>query len=299
MKKFLYSFMVISTLTILLTGCCTSHDWQEATCTQPMTCSKCGKTEGETLEHTWQEATCAQPKTCSVCGATEGTTLPHTWQDATCTQPKTCSVCGATEGNPIEHTPSEWVVDTPATCIAEGSQHSVCAVCGNTITQTIKKLDHKPGEWQITKAATAMEKGEKQQLCTFCGTVLGTDSYELSAVEKKNAYKNMCQSYTYKEIARNPDSYKGNYAALTGEIIQSMEDGDSYTLRVSITKGEYGFYTDPILVTYTKKDASESRLLEDDIVTLYGQLAGTYTYKTVLGNELTIPLLKAEYIDIH
>ncbi|MCM1047208.1 MAG: hypothetical protein NC433_02135 [Clostridiales bacterium] len=49
------------------------HEWAEATCTEPKTCSKCGETEGQALGHTWMEATFAAPKTCSVCGETEGT----------------------------------------------------------------------------------------------------------------------------------------------------------------------------------------------------------------------------------
>ncbi|MCM1267477.1 MAG: hypothetical protein NC302_06190 [Bacteroidales bacterium] len=49
------------------------HEWADATCTAPKTCSKCGATEGEALGHTWVDATFAAPKTCSVCGETEGT----------------------------------------------------------------------------------------------------------------------------------------------------------------------------------------------------------------------------------
>lgn len=36
---------------VLLTGCCLRHDWQEATCTAPKTCSVCGATEGELAGH--------------------------------------------------------------------------------------------------------------------------------------------------------------------------------------------------------------------------------------------------------
>ena len=54
------------------------------------------------LGHNWQEATCTQPKACSRCGTTEGTALGHSWQDATYTEPKTCARCGATEGEPLE-----------------------------------------------------------------------------------------------------------------------------------------------------------------------------------------------------
>lgn len=56
-----------------------THQWIEATCTEPRTCGKCGETEGEALGHQWLAATCTAPQTCSVCGMTEGTALGHQW----------------------------------------------------------------------------------------------------------------------------------------------------------------------------------------------------------------------------
>ena len=82
-------------------GC--DHEWIEADCENPETCSKCGETLGEALGHSWNEADCENAKTCSVCGATEGDALGHDWADADCQNPKTCTVCGATEGEKGDH----------------------------------------------------------------------------------------------------------------------------------------------------------------------------------------------------
>lgn len=99
-------FLIIFSLSILLlfSGCCLSHEWVEASCTAPKTCSKCEKTEGEPLEHQWKEATCIEPKTCTSCAATEGEKLEHTfgkeeildpnYVEATATFVKTCTNCG-------------------------------------------------------------------------------------------------------------------------------------------------------------------------------------------------------------
>ena len=43
-----------------------------------------------TGKHTWEEATCTEPKTCSVCGKTEGEALGHSMDAAT----STCTICG-------------------------------------------------------------------------------------------------------------------------------------------------------------------------------------------------------------
>ena len=75
-----------------------------------------------------------------------------------------------------------------------------------------------------------------------------------------------------------------------------MQKGNSYTLRVDITKTRWG-YDDTILVSYEAKEG-DSRILEGDIVTMYGLLGGTYTYETVMGSSLTVPLFFAEYIEI-
>lgn len=92
------------------------HSWKPATCTDPETCSICGKTRGEALGHTWMNATCTEPKTCTVCGETEGEANGHRWIDATCTSSKYCSVCNLHEGSPLGH---DWIpatYDTPETC---------------------------------------------------------------------------------------------------------------------------------------------------------------------------------------
>lgn len=115
-----------------------------------------------------------------------------------------------------------------------------------------------------------------------------------------------CQEYTYEEIARDPDQYKGKNAKFTGQVIQVQEDGDDVIMRVSITKNEYDygdgdsdvFYEDPIYVEYTQKSNSESRVLENDIVTLYGTLGGLMTYESIFGEQISIPSINAEYIEI-
>ena len=289
--------LIFSSIVIALSGCGHEHEWTEATCTEPKTCSVCGETEGEPLGHKWKEATCTEPRTCSVCGETEGEPLGHKWAEATCTEPKICSVCGETEGEPLGHTVEEWEVIKEPTCTEAGSREGTCTVCGETAAEEVEATGHTPADdWEIVKEATYASAGTRAILCVDCGEQLETESYELSEEEKEEAFKDECESYSYEEIARDPDDYIGENAKFTGKVVQVIQKGNSYTLRVNITKTRWG-YDDTILVYYSAKDG-DSRILEDDIVTMYGFMGGTYTYETVMGNSLTVPLLFAEYISI-
>ena len=125
-----------------------------------------------------------------------------------------------------------------------------------------------------------------------------------AAQKNKEEFIKDCETYTYKEIARNPSNYVGKKAKFEGQVIQIMEHGNDVIMRVDITKEENEFasggylYTDTVYVEYTRKSETESRILEDDVIMMYGTLNGTKTYDTVLGSDTTIPYFLAEYIDI-
>lgn len=74
MKKTILT-LITAMLCILLPACSCKHEWNEATCISPKTCTVCNETEGEALGHKWEEATVRAAKTCKVCGETEGTPL--------------------------------------------------------------------------------------------------------------------------------------------------------------------------------------------------------------------------------
>ena len=105
-------------LCVLLAGCKCEHEWAEATCTEPKTCTKCKETEGEPLGHNWKAATCEEPETCTRCGEQQGELADHKWKEATCEEPETCTVCGKTQGTAKGHTwkAATCTVPKPARC---------------------------------------------------------------------------------------------------------------------------------------------------------------------------------------
>lgn len=131
-----------------------------------------------------------------------------------------------------------------------------------------------------------------------------SDAPSVDPMVAEAEFKKECNTYTYKEIARNPKNYEGKKAQFEGQVIQVIENNDDVIMRVDITKeknefAENGYlYSDTVYVEYTRKSSDESRILEDDIIMMYGTLNGLKSYDTIFGSNETIPYLKAEYVDI-
>lgn len=111
-------------------------------------------------------------------------------------------------------------------------------------------------------------------------------------------YKKNCKTYDYKTIFRYAEDYKGKEVKFTGKVVQVIESDTMPSYRINVTKDKWGYYDDTIYVSFFDMDGNTPRILEDDIVTVYGTLSGTYTYETVLGASVTIPSMLALYIDI-
>ena len=119
-----------------------------------------------------------------------------------------------------------------------------------------------------------------------------------AAVAKIASLKSEAKTIPYKDLARTPDTYMGAKVKYTGKVIQVQEDGSAVGLRVNVTKGEYGLYDNTMFVAYDKGVIS-GRVLEDDIVSLWGTSTGLLTYKTVMGAELSIPQVLAQIVEVN
>ncbi len=150
-------------------------------------------------EHSYSSEITVKPKctvtgvmtfTCS-CGDSYTQDIPnlgHTEESipevkATCTSTGLtagvkCPACGEvitaqTVTPKLSHTESGWITDTSATCSKEGTKHTECTICGETLkTGTITKLAHTEEaipEVKATCTSTGLTAGVK---CSVCGEVI-------------------------------------------------------------------------------------------------------------------------------
>lgn len=120
------------------------------------------------------------------------------------------------------------------------------------------------------------------------------------AEQEEQEFKESCKKYSFEELARNPDKIEGTNVKITGEVIQALYESDSVDLRINITKeGTYTtYYTDTVYVVYYPEDG-EDKILEDDIITVYGTAQGDYSYTSTIGAKITLPLIYGKYVTIN
>ena len=142
--------------------------------------------------------------------------------------------------------------------------------------------------------AEEIEKTREEQKKYAEGTLESITAEEKEQKEvNEQEYKNSCETVAYKDIERNPSQYEGKDIKVSGKVVQVSEGWfDSVTLRVADNGNDW-------YVTYMRKSDTESRILENDYVTLYGECKGVETYTTVMGSSNTIPAIHAEYVVIN
>ena len=159
---------------------------------------------------------------------------------------------------------------------------------GSTITVGKCIIAGKPDSFEAVE-------GERLNQQSFCETKKSEYEAEIAAAaaEERNAYASGCIAVDYTSVARNPDDYKGELIKMRGKVIQVSEGLlGSVTMRIN----EGGAFDKTWYVTYTHKDG-ESRILENDWITCYGECNGVTSYSSIFGAIITIPALKMKYYE--
>ena len=114
-----------------------------------------------------------------------------------------------------------------------------------------------------------------------------TESFEQFRAAAKQA--------SYEDLARNADSLKGAKVRLTGKVIQVVTDeGGKEDLRVQMTRGDDGWENE-IHVEYSRGSGG-ARVLEDDVVALWGTVLGLATFEGTMGGQATVPSIEAAFV---
>lgn len=178
------------------------------TCTQTgletSVCTRCGETIERVIPATGhtEEVLPGTPATCTEAGLSDGVR---------------CSVCGAVlvaqEAIPAKgHTYGETVVIEEASCLRDGKQESVCADCGETVTERIPALGHDRVYEPAIEATCETSGRTGRVVCDRCGMVLEEGEtipplgHEIEGDECINCGKEACMDLEF-EISLDESYY--------------------------------------------------------------------------------------------
>ena len=133
----------------------------------------------------------------------------------------------------------------------------------------------------------------------------GVDSIDkILKTYSREEFVKICENIDYNSLARTPDNYKGKYIHFKGEVIQVQEDTTEKlaVLRVNTKLSDYdyieNYYEDDTVYVVVYNYDMNNRILEEDIIDMYGIYYGIETYETVLGSSVSIPAMVTLYYSI-
>lgn len=153
-----------------------------------------------------------------------------------------------------------------------------------------------PEEKAVREAKEAEEKALAEQRAKEEAEAKAKADEEarLKAEQEAVAKKANAQTIDYAQLKKNPDRYKGEYVKYTGEVLQILEGDDITNIRLAVTKSSYGYNSnDVIFVEYP----GYTDFVDDDIVTVYGEIYGSYSYESQAGYNISLPGLLADTVE--
>ena len=117
--------------------------------------------------------------------------------------------------------------------------------------------------------------------------------------EIKNDYIRSCKEYGYKKVLRNPDNYIGKKVKIKVKISSVHEKGFLTPTKYyfAYSKGDYGWYGNEYGI-FDKRDAENPKLLEDDIIEVYGEIAEPEETSSLIVNSQELFCIDMKYVKL-
>lgn len=179
----------------------------------------------------------------------------------------------------------ELIESKAAACEKDGYRKYHCDLCGAEKTEKVKKLGHD------------MVDG----VCSRCGYAetekLKTEEIQTEKpVETEEEYKAECKKIDWKDLCRYPDDYKGQKICVEVKIQQIMS---SKRWRAQSDNDGTGWYMDDEYYLVDKRSSDAVKILEDDVIVVYGEFTGIETITRALTwTNSEIPRINVKYADL-
>lgn len=165
---------------------------------------------------------------------------------------------------------------------------TVMLAAGCSSSENPKQIGSNPLREKDIAAATETESN------TSTGSTDTKTTTPAEPVQSPDEFKAACITVPYDELARFPDRNVKKQLVMTGEIIQVTEDETGGVYRLKLNDD----YDQIVMIVY-EGSFDQGKILEGDTVTFWGKYAGTISYDSTMGGNITIPGMLALYYGIN
>ncbi|MGN0523939.1 MAG: CUB domain-containing protein, partial [Eubacterium sp.] len=227
----------------------------DATCTEDGTksiqCIYCGLAtdtlpdEGSALGHDWEDATCLAPMTCKRCGATEGGLADHNYinvsqRPATCGADGSiyyeCTVCSEAKQDPITQRP-----DHQLSSRYDDDTKSIITTCANKDSVAVEYSEDLP------ESAHNYSNNISEEYVLYYLDAESIDIYFNNSTKVENSYDYI---YIYKDSTSGELIGKYTNTALAGKTITVNSSKVVIKLTSDSSNTCWGFKVDKVVATY-------------------------------------------------
>lgn len=200
------------------------------------------------------------------------------------------------------------------------SKMTTCKHCGTEIAASAKVCPHCGGKnkppiykrwWFIAiivlivlSAIGGSGSGSDSSASSSKATSTSAASSVASVVPEisEDDYKAECQTVDYKELCRYPEKYEGTKIVVkvkVSQIIDANFSGSEKAWRTYTDNSGYGFYADDEYYMLDKRGGDAVKILDDDIITVYGEFTGLEKITRALTSTTDeLPRIEVKYADL-
>lgn len=154
----------------------------------------------------------------------------------------------------------------------------------------VKKKEEEAKAKKEAEEAAAKAKAEAEEKAEADAKAAAEAKEKAEAEEKEKIGYDT--GITYDQLARTPDDFIFEKVKFRGTVIQVMEGDGTTQIRLAVND-DY----DTILYAEFDSTVVDSRILEDDTITIRGLSTGLLTYESTMGGSISIPGISIEQIE--
>ena len=156
----------------------------------------------------------------------------------------------------------------------------LAAEIANSKKEEAASKEQSPSEKKKEEERNAAIRAESEKIAASSKAAAEkkTSSASTSIVElSEDEYKAKCVEVDYKDLCRYPEKYSHKRIKVKAKIQQVMDArlfNSSKTYRVQTDTSGYGWYLDDEYFVTDKRTLGSVKLLEDDVIVIYGEFSG-------------------------